>query len=132
MAGVKQGSAQKPFRVAKLYVQAIDAYGFQRELSVQRLHVYNPDTGKTSYVWEMHVYAHPGRRNRYEVSEAQAKGFISAFLSLCERYPDLLFNSPFWRESDAKTPANVRPVSAGFVTLCERLHRGASLAESLP
>lgn len=134
-AGIKQGEAKKPFRVAKLYVQSIDAYGFQRELSVQRTHknVFNSTNGQYEviYYWESHVYCHPGRRDAQEVSESQAKHFIAEFLRLARDYPSLLFNAAFWRANDEQTAANVMPRNAGFVRLCERLHRGASLAESL-
>lgn len=126
-AGIKQGEAKKPFRVAKLYVQAIDAYGFQRELIVQRTYRFNPSTGETVYFWQSHVYMHPGRREIQEISEAQAKHFISEFLRLARDYPTLLFNA------NATLPnGHFRPTSEGFVRLCERLHRHASLAESLP
>lgn len=132
LAGIKSGEAKKPFRVAKLYVQSIDAYGYQRELSVQRTHRYNVSTGETVYYWESHVYCHPGRRNVQEISESQAKHFIAEFLRLAREYPTLLFNAAFWRANEEQTAANVMPRNSGFVHLCEMLHRGADLAHSLP
>lgn len=127
LAGIKQGEAKKPFRVARLYVQAIDAYGFQRELIVQRTYRFNPGTDETIYFWQSHVYAHPERRNVQEISEAQAKHFISEFMRLARDYPTLLFNA------NATLPnGHFQPVSDGFVTLCERLHRCADLVDCLP
>jgi hypothetical protein len=95
----------------KLYVQAIDAYRFQREMSVALIHRYDPTTGKTSYLWEAHTYKHPGQREIAELSADVAKRFIARFLELSEKYPSLLFN-----ESTAERARN-----EGFVHLQERI-----------
>ncbi len=98
-------------KMPKLYVQAIDQYRFQRELSVDFRH----EPGNSSILfWESHVYQHPGRRHIVKLGKSQAEAFIIRFLELCEQYPSLLFNA-----EDSN-----RERHEGFVHLCERLHRG--------
>jgi hypothetical protein len=105
----------------KLYVQAIDAYGFQREMSVALIHRYNVETGETVYLWEAHTYQHPGRREIAELSANVAQRFIARFLELAEKYPDLLFNVGNDRYAR----------SSGFVTLQERIFRGVPFSVKL-
>lgn len=107
----------------RLSVQAIDAYGYQREFSVSFHH----EPGDSSkLLWEMRVYCHPGRRESEVISESVAKRFISRFLDLCDRYPSLLFNATGEHETN-----KARPRSEGFIHLCERLHRGEALSVNL-
>lgn len=100
----------------KLYVQAIDQYSFQRELSVGRIH--EPGDSK-KILWESHIYQHPGRRFVQNVSESVAKRFTDRFLELCETYPALLFNKTGDHSKDV-----ARPRHEGFVRLAEMMHRG--------
>lgn len=95
----------------KLYVQALDAYGFQRELSVVEI----PEGFRVS------VYMHPGRRESEQVSIKTGERFMARFLEITQSYRGLLFNP---------TEAN-RPKNAGFVSLCERLHRGEAVSAKL-
>jgi hypothetical protein len=94
----------------KLFVQVIDAYGYQREF-ILNLHCEND-----AMVWQYTIYHHPGRRFQSEVKEKIAIKFIKRFLYLCQKYPDLLFNK-------ATTTQFARPRNSGFVHFAERLHR---------
>lgn len=97
----------------KLYVQSIDAYNFQREFSLAKR--YAPGDSKKVF-WESHVYQHPGRREVCQVPEAVATAFIARFMEQVTKYPSLLFNATNDRQAR----------NAGFVSFCERLHRGES------
>lgn len=102
----------------RLYVQAFDAYAFQRELILQLRH--RPGySSKTFY--ELHVYQHPDRRLLVEVSRQRFEGFVQKFLKQVQESPDLLFN----------TGTLSRPLNCGFVMLCERLHRGGPLTKRI-
>lgn len=102
----------------RLYVQVIDAYSYQRELTVEYRH--EPGDSKNLY-WEYHIYRHPGRRRVEKVSQKVATAFIERFLHLCEDYPVLLFNEG----------TIDRPRSDGFVRLAERLHDGEKLSAGM-
>lgn len=106
----------------KLYVQLIDDYGYQRELTVE--YVQNSDPLKT--LWRYHAYRHPGRRNISLASPEVAIHFIRKFFGQTKRYPSLLFNEQ--RIVDGKCE---RPTGAGFVHLNEQLLDGASLSVNL-
>jgi hypothetical protein len=95
----------------RLYVQVVDAYRYQRELTVAFRH--RPGASGDLF-WEGHIYRHPHRREVSEIDERTAKRFIVRFLYLCDNYPTLLFN-----EAD---PSRDRPQCEGFVHLAERLH----------
>ena len=100
-----------------LKVQAIDAYGYQREWSCGLRH--EPGDSKDLY-WESHVYQHPGRRESCRLSSAVAVKLINRFLDLCQDYPGLLFNGTGEHTTNA-----ARPRCEGFVRFCEQMHRGA-------
>ena len=102
---------------AKLYVQAIDQYGYQREWTLAFVH--EPGNSKLCS-WESHIYMHPGRRCVVKVGAAQAQACIKRFLKLCSEYPSLLFN-----RTGEHTSNVARPCSEGFVHFAESLHRGA-------
>ena len=104
----------------KLEVMCIDAYRYQRELTVQYRH--EPGDSKNLY-WEFHVYRHPGRRALGKVPEKVAKKFISRFLEFCEKCPALLFN-----KTGEHTTNVARPNSEGFVHLCERIHDSETIS----
>jgi hypothetical protein len=73
----------------KLYIQAIDAYSRQLELSIQYTHT----PGDIDALgWELHAYRHPGVREKCVLTKAVAEKLISRILHLCEKYPALLFN----------------------------------------
>ncbi len=99
-------------KMPRLYVQAHDAYGYQREWTLEFR--YESGDSKKLY-WESHVYMHPGRREIVQVGKSQAETCILKFLHLCENYPSLLF------------PADDHPKLLrcdGFVRFAEYLHRG--------
>jgi len=104
-------SAATGRKMPKLYVQVIDQYRYQREWTLQFRH--EPGDSKKLY-WESSVYHHPGRREVVRLGKAQAEKCIKKFLSMCQNYPELLFNE----EGD-------RPRCEGFVHFAELLHRGA-------
>lgn len=89
-----------------LYVQSIDAYGFQREMTVAPI-----VDGFT-----VHVYQHPGRREIVKMTRAKGGKFLSRFLHLAEKYPTLLF------PADGECPQLSR--NHGFVVFSERVFRG--------
>lgn len=94
-----------------LYVQVIDAYGFQRELTVCK-------EGESLAV---RVYQHPGRRESQLVTRAEGVRFIEEFCAYTAKYPAALFG-----------PATAtEPRCAGFVRLQERLFRGEELKHCL-
>ncbi len=104
---------------AKLYVQAIDQYGYLREWSLQFTH--EPGDSTKTY-WESHIYQHPGRREITKVRAQIATQCITRFLDLCEKHPTLLFNVA---ELAAAT-GRFRPQCEGFVHFAEALHRGTT------
>lgn len=101
---------------AKLYVQVIDQYRYQREWTLEFRH--RPGDSKSCY-WESHIYQHPGRRHIVEVKKTMAESCIKRFLRLCEQYPSLLFNVEGEHGTD-----KARPRCEGFVRFAELLHRG--------
>jgi hypothetical protein len=105
-------SAATGRKMPKLYIQSIDEYGYQRELTIQFR--YEPGDSGNCY-WESHIYMHPGRRAIAKLGKSQAENVILRIISLARDYPDLLFNV---------TSSN-RPRNAGFVRFAEQLHRGA-------
>lgn len=100
-------------KMPRLYVQAHDAYRYQREWTLEFR--YQPGDSKKLF-WESHVYMHPGRREIVEVGASRAETCILKFLHLCESYPALLFP-----EKDHPNLSRCE----GFVHFCEQLHRGA-------
>lgn len=106
-------SAATGFLMPKLTVQVIDAYRYQRELYVQYKH--EPGNSKTLY-WEWVIYRHPAHRNSGKTTEKTATAFITRFLTLCDKYPTLLFNP------DGE---NGRARAEGFVHMAEALHADA-------
>lgn len=100
-----------------LYVQAIDAYRYQRELSVSLR--WRPGDSKSLF-WNMHAYQHALRRNEMELTPARAIGFIRRFIELCELFPSLLFN-----KTGEHTTDTARPRHEGFVHLHDQLLNGS-------
>ena len=66
----------------KLYVQAIDAYRNQRELTVS--------IAGNEVV--LHAYIHPHFRRMVPEDKRRAQKFIARFMELVDKYPTLLFN----------------------------------------
>ena len=89
-----------------VFVQSIDAYGYQREMIVSPV-----IDGFT-----VHVYQHPGRREIVKMTRAKGGKFITRLLELAEKYPALLFNA------EGEHPGQAR--NRGFVHLQERIFRG--------
>lgn len=102
------------FRVpmAKLFVQAYDQYGHQRELSVSK--------PENDVLWSWKIYHHPDRRGDGTVGEDLGIKFVCRFLDICHNYPGILFN----KEGEG-IPS--RPLNEGFVQMAEAMHRGWSL-----
>jgi hypothetical protein len=96
----------------KLYIQAMDAYRYQRELSIQLRH--RPGDSNDLY-WEVHTYQHPGQHEVREVSKDVATRLINRIIELGETYPALLFNEANERQ----------PRSEGFVHFHNALLWGA-------
>lgn len=111
-------SAATGRNMPKLYVQVIDAYRYQRELSVQLR--WEPGNSKNLF-WEYHIYRHPGYRYIGTISEAVATRFIERFLEQSQQYPTLLFNEASDRQARCE----------GFVHLAEKLHDGYELSVKL-
>lgn len=98
-----------------LYIQAFDAYGFQRELTLR-------ETGAAGS-FQIMVYQHPGRRGWYDMSRAQGRKLMAALIARAESevYSPLMFN-----------PEGLgHPRNAGFVRFCEAAFRGASPSDLL-
>jgi hypothetical protein len=96
----------------KLYIQVIDAYGYQRELSLAYMRV--PGRGDEGYRWEIYSYKHPGIRNISELNTLTATAMIVRLVELATKYPSLLFNEG--------TPRQAR--HNGFVRFHDLLLRG--------
>lgn len=111
---------------ARLYVQAIDQYGYQREWTLEFRH--ESGNSRVTY-WESHIYMHPGRRQIVKVGAKMAENCIRHFLHVCRKYPNLLFNAAALVNHDPARPLparlEIRPRNQGFVNLAEALHRGA-------
>lgn len=91
-----------------VYVQALDAYGFQRELSLVRdLDIRTEHFGH----YLLKAYMHPGRRDETYLSATQAAAFVARIDVICREYPQTLFG-----KGEAR--------NGGFVRLCEMIHRG--------
>ena len=99
-----------------LYVQSIDIYGFQRELTVRP----SLDAGE----YEVHSYIHPGIRSRQFVSRYVALHFIERFRELITKHPDLYFNA-------TKTEPVFLARNDGFVRLHTRLISGERFSVNL-
>lgn len=96
---------------APLYIQALDAYGYQRELVLKQ--------DGPGFV--VHCYQHPGRRIVVPITAKQADRLANRIEEICERYPHFLFNGP----------GEDRARCAGFVTLQEGIFRGIPFADIL-
>lgn len=97
-----------------LYVQCLDAYGFQREMTVRES---NDEKGE----FIVQVYMHPGRRHTVRVSLKEWSIFYASFSDTVARYPDCLFN----KGNDARARC------AGFVSMQEMIFRGVPLKDVL-
>lgn len=101
--------------LGSLYIQALDAYGFQRELSI----VANDDFASQAFGrFKLKAYMHPGRRDELYLTDEQADKFVKRIEHVCAKYPSFLFNTP-----DTGARCN------GFVHLCESIHRGDDIAD---
>lgn len=105
-------SAATGKRMPRLYVQAIDAYGFQREWTLQYRH--EPGDSSDCY-WESHAYHHPGRRDIQRMAPKAAARVVAHFLDICQDYPTLMFNA---------SQDRVRARHEGFVKFHEVMLRG--------
>ena len=103
--------------LGRLYIQALDAYGFQRELSVTAGSTSLPCSGFT-----LKAYMHPGRRDSLDIRADQAAEFVARISDICadKNLVALLFN--------VKEDGAGRARCNGFVHLCEAIHRGESFA----
>ena len=94
-----------PCGKAKIFIQVLDAYGYQRELSISHV----------GGSFELHACRHPGRRFQSQIPEKLATKLIVRFLDLAQRFPSLLWNH-----------AGNMPRNSGFVHLHERMLDGAT------
>lgn len=97
-----------------LFVQCLDAYGFQREMTVR-------ESNDTKGEFLVSVYVHPGRRHTVRVSCKEWEAFRTSFCDTVARYPDCLFN---------KGNAS-RAQCAGFVSMQEMIFRNVPLKDVL-
>lgn len=97
-----------------LFVQCLDAYGFQREMTVR-------ESNDTKGEFLVSVYVHPGRRHTVRVSRKEWESFRASFCDTVARYPDCLFN---------KGNAS-RAQCAGFVSMQEMIFRNVPLKDVL-
>ncbi len=97
--------------LGSLYIQALDAYGYQRELVLRQ----------EGISFRLDCYQHPGRRAVLNLTRAQADRLVSRMEEICKLYPSLLFN----------LSGENRARCAGFVTLQEQIFRGESIADVL-
>jgi len=74
----------------KLAIQVIDAYRYQRELSIEKRH---RSGDSTDLFWEMHVYRHPGVRCVEGLPDKLAEHAIARILEITTKYPTLLFDA---------------------------------------
>jgi hypothetical protein len=95
--------------LAKLFVQAFDAYGFCRELYVK---LAQPDLPTS---WTLSAYQQPGRRSDYRISQEVADYFVKKFRELVESKSRV---AGFFPAEGAKLPP-----CQDFVKMMEALHR---------
>lgn len=113
----------------RLYVQCMDAYSRQLELSIEYKHRAG---SMENLFWEVHAYRHPGVRQRTEVSEKVATELIEHFLELCDSYTTLLFNNYKIRFEPRRDVHVVdRPLNEGFVHFHTQLLDGAKPSKAL-
>jgi hypothetical protein len=110
-------SVQLHGALGTLYIQALDAYGFQRELSITAGSASQPCSG-----YSLKAYMHPGRRDSLELRADQVAEFVARIEDICAdaNLTALLFNVK--ENGDGRARCN------GFVHLCEAIHRGESFA----
>lgn len=77
-----QDNAQWP----EFFIQAIDSYRYQRELTIK------PKLNAQNTLWEVHAYRHPGVRHICEITCEQAHLIIARLLEISTKYPVLLWN----------------------------------------
>ena len=99
----------------KLYIQCLDAYGRQLELSIQYRH--EPGDMKKLF-WELHAYRHPGIREICKLTAKMGEDMIKRIIDLCERFPGLLFNESAFRNG------TYYPNCHGFVLMHTQLLDG--------
>lgn len=108
-------------KVRGLAIQAIDAYGYQREFTL----LFGWEPGQSHHEareWRWSAYKHPFRPSTEGcVSSKVARTFIERLVELVEQYPTLLFN-----EADDR-----RPRGNGFVHVHEQLLYGCEPSATL-
>lgn len=107
--------------LGRLYVQILDSYGFQREMTLREM---PEDAGERHFgPWTVNVYQHPGRRDIAYLSDAQAERLVARIREVCADHPSVLFNV-----ADASVN---RARCHGFVHLCEAIHNGQAVGGKL-
>lgn len=106
-----------PARV-ELKIQAHDAYGYQRELSIELVRTPGSSTERR---WMVRAYKHPFRPTAETVvSRAVAQRLIARIWELSTEHPGLLWND------DDEHERRPRPRHEGFVRFHELLVWGAT------
>lgn len=98
-------------------IQALDAYGFQREMSL----TLNPDQNTQHFGSHLlGVYMYPGRHDETYLTKRQAEAFTDRIREVCADHnlTGLLFNKPEAGQGRARC--------SGFVHLCETIHSGSA------
>lgn len=114
-----------------LYVQCVDAYGYQREISVRR--VARSHESYASGAHEITSYVHPGRRYSGVVSRGVARRFVSRFRELITEYPTLLVQTSRYPSPDAPDASEHMCARAdGLVRVSERMLLGELSVTALP
>lgn len=122
------GKGDQPFSI---YIQAMDAYGYQREVSADinpnsNLILQNggrhPDTCQlVLYDCEMVVYTHPGRRTPISLRRNKLQSLINRLEARIASYPFLLFH-----DNVISADGRLLPKNSGFVNWHEDAHRGTA------
>jgi len=105
----------------KLYIQTVDAYRYQRELSIALIH--EPGNLK-ELKWEVHAYKHPRERHITIIGKATAEALIERLLHYAEKYPTLLFN-------EHNYGPNKLPRHEGFVHCHDKLLAGEAPSSAI-
>lgn len=116
-----------------LEIQVIDAYGYQRELSIVRKQHYSmrseqmsePRLRSDGIVWVVSAYKHPFRPAvQTVVTPAVALRLIDRIWDLATEYPILIFNSTNEFHGGKARDIATGPRAAGFVHFHDRLLAG--------
>jgi hypothetical protein len=123
---VRRATVKGNPRIIDVKVQISDAYGYQREFSVENRRI----AGTSTFRWEANTYLHPYHTvdQVQVISEGVAKRFMERLIELVENYPSLVFNNSAFT---SHTPPRYRPRHEGFIRWHTALLNGANLSVKL-